>query len=400
MSNDVLDFKKQIWDRRIQMDLNKSLVSLPLARFAFSEVRGATRFHRPAKTRLYSQSYTAETAMNVQSIGSADEYLDVDQTKAVPIFIDATQELDSQYDLVSMYAPEMTYALKNEMDGKFLAEVSNAFYTVGKLDIEGSGTNENGITATAALFAKILSYSKAKLLQNRVEGTTPFFVVLEPTILANREQLLVTTGNAVADTTLRNGYLTSINSLGLDVYVSNNLKHTITLTSTKNLAADDKITIGWVSAVLKAVPAVAGEVDLWGDEAATLANLAAYFNGTGTAGTTYIDMTQDNRAKLKQNLVSVVAAAHTLAITTAGYVAVSEDVDSGTAYSLGEHQCLSPLGQKGCIDMVIQKSVVTETQSGISNGLIGKYITTWTRYGIKTFEEWKQRMLAIRFKMG
>ena len=123
---------------------------------------------------------------------------------------------------------------------KFLAEVSNAFYTVGKLDIEASGTNENGITATAALFAKILSYSKAKLLQNRVEGTTPFFVVLEPTILANREQLLVTTGNAVADTTLRNGYLTSINSLGLDVYVSNNLKHTITLTSTKkNLVADD-----------------------------------------------------------------------------------------------------------------------------------------------------------------
>ena len=47
------------------------------------KLRGATRFHRPAKTRLYSQSYTAETAMNVQSIGSADEYLDVDQTKAV-----------------------------------------------------------------------------------------------------------------------------------------------------------------------------------------------------------------------------------------------------------------------------------------------------------------------------
>ena len=143
-----------------------------------------------------------------------------------------------------MYAPEMRYALQNEMDAKFFNEVDNAFYTVGKLDIEASGANTDGITTTAALFAKILSYSKAKLVQNRVEQTSAFFVVLEPTVLAFREQQLITTGNNVADTTLRNGYLTTVNSLGLDIYCSNNLKHQITLTSTKNLAADDKITIG------------------------------------------------------------------------------------------------------------------------------------------------------------
>ena len=45
-------------------------------------------------------------------------------------------KLDSAYGLEEMYAPEAVYALKNEMDGKFLAEVSNAFYTVGKLDVE------------------------------------------------------------------------------------------------------------------------------------------------------------------------------------------------------------------------------------------------------------------------
>lgn len=398
-TNDVSNFKKQIRDRRIQMTLNKSLVSLPLARFAFSETKGATRFNRPAKTRLYSVSYTAQTALSTQGIGSTAEYLDVDQTKAVPIFIDATQELDSQYDLYSMYTPEMAYALQNEMDGKFLAEVSNAFYTTGKLDIEGSWANTDGITASTSNIVKTLSYAKALLVRNRVETTTPFFVVLDPMQASIREQALVGSGFQSADYTLRNGYVGSSPALWLDVYVSNNLKHTVTITSTKNLAEADVITINWIAITINATPSGAGSVDLWSDEATTLSNIAALINGTGTPGTTYIDLSQDDRAKLKQNLVSAVAGAHTLAITTAWYVSVVETTDSWTAYSVGEHQCLAMLGQKGCVDMVIQKSVTSETASWVANGLLGTYITTWTRYGIKTFEEWKQRMLGIRFKV-
>jgi hypothetical protein len=90
---------------------------------------------------------------------------------------------------------------------------------------------------------KTLSTSRAKLVQNDVDDTTPLFVVLEPLVAAIWEQTLTGTGNNVADTTLRNGYMASSASLGLDLYRSNNLKHTITLTSTGNLAADDKITI-------------------------------------------------------------------------------------------------------------------------------------------------------------
>ena len=56
------------------------------------------------------------------------------------------KKLESNYDIYAEYAPEATYALRNEMDWKFLAEVTNAFYTVGKLDIEWSGVNTSGIT--------------------------------------------------------------------------------------------------------------------------------------------------------------------------------------------------------------------------------------------------------------
>lgn len=398
MANSLSSFKKQIRDRRVQMDLNKSLVALPLARFGFSEVTGATRFNRPKKARLYSVSYTAETAMSTQSLAASNEYLDVDQTRAVHFFIDDTQKLESNYDIYSTYAPEAVYALRNEMDGKFMAQVTNAFYTVGKLDIEGSGANTSGITITTSLITKMLSFAKAKLVQNRVETTTPFFVVLDPMDATYREQFLTGTANNVADTTLRNGYLTTLGALGLDMYVSNNLYHTITMTSTKNLAADDAIKIGSITLTLKASPSAAGEVDLGADEATTLANIAACINDSGTAGSTYIQLSQDDRAYLKQNMVTATAGAHTIVITTAGFVPITESVDGGTAYSFGEHQRLAMLGQKGCIDMVIQKSVVSETQRGTSKGVIGDYVTTRTRYGLKTFEEGKQRMVAIRIK--
>jgi len=399
MANALSSFKKEIRDRRIQMDLNKSLVALPLARFGFSEVTGATRFNRPKKTRLYSVSYTAETAMTTQALGSANEYLDVDQTRAVHFFIDDTQKLESNYDIYAEYAPEAVYALRNEMDGKFLWQVTNAFYTVGKLDIEWTGANTSGITITTSLAAKMLSFAKAKLVQNRVETTTPFFVVLDPMDASVREQTLIGSGFNLADTTLRNGYLTSLGALGLDVYVSNNVHHTITFTSTKNVAEADAITIGSQKFTWNATPSGAGSVDLGSDEDTSIKNMVAAINAAGTAWTTYIDITQDERAKLKQNLVTATYIdAHSFSITTAGFVSITETVDSATAYSFGEHQRLSPLGQKGCIDMVIQKAVQSETQRGTSNGVIGDYVTTWTRYGLKTFTEGAQRMVAIRVK--
>lgn len=398
MANSLSSFSKQIRDRRVQMNLNKSLVALPLARFGFSEVIGATRFNRPKKARLYSVSYTAETAMSTQSLVVSNEYLDVDQTKAVHFFIDDTQKLSSNYDIYAEYAPDAVYALRNEMDGKFLAEVTNAFYTVGKLDIEGSGANTSGITITTSLITKMLSFAKAKLVQNRVETTTPFFVVFDPMDATYREQFLTGTANNVADITLRNGYLTTLGALGLDVYVSNNVYHTITMTSTKNIAADDAIIVGDVTFTFKASPSAAGEVDVGSDEATSLSNLAAAINGGSGAGAAYIELSQDDRAKLKQNLVTATASAHTVVITTAGFVSITESVDSGTAYSMGEHQRLAILGQKGCIDMVIQKQVMSETQRGTSQGVIGDYVTTRTRYGLKTFTEGKQRMVAIRIK--
>jgi hypothetical protein len=335
--------------------------------------------------------------MTQQTIGSTDEYLDVDQTRAVFFFIDDTQVLDSQYDLTSMYGPEAVYALRNEIDGKFFQQVSNAFYQVGKLDIEASGANTDGITASTSNIVKTLSFAKAKLVQNRVETTTPFFVVLEPTIISIWEQTLAASGNNVADTTLRNGYVASMGALGLDLYVSNNLMHKVVGTGAGVFSDGEIITLGGVALTMKTtLGTTAGNVLIGANLAASLTNIASAINGTAGAGTTYVEFVQNDRAKLAHNLVSAVATATTVTITTAGYISRAE---TGANFSFGEYQCYSPLGQKGCIDMVLQKNVTTDMQRGTSKGLLGEYIATWTRYGMKTFTEGAQRMVSILFKM-
>lgn len=69
--------------------------------------------------------------------------------------------------------------------------------------------------------------------------------------------------------------------------VGDTVQATGTLTLSGNLSADDTVTIGGYTYTMKAVPSAAFEVDLGGTAAATLDNLKAAINDSGTEGTTY-----------------------------------------------------------------------------------------------------------------
>jgi len=107
------------------------------------------------------------------------------------------------------------------------------------------------------------------------------------------------------------------------------LRHTITFTSTKNVAEADAITIGSQKFTWNATISGAGSVLLGSTEEKSIDNMVAAINAAGTVGTTYIDITQDERAKLKQNLVTATKVdAHSFTITTAGFVSITETTDS------------------------------------------------------------------------
>lgn len=70
--------------------------------------------------------------------------------------------------------------------------------------------------------------------------------------------------------------------------VGDAVQATQTLTSdTTNVSADETVTIGGYTYTFKAVPAAAFEVDIGASAAASLDNLKAAINDSGTEGTTY-----------------------------------------------------------------------------------------------------------------
>ena len=96
---------------------------------------------------------------------------------------------------------------------------------------------------------------------------------------------------------LKNGY--AGNFAGYKVYSSNNVEHTRTI-SFSSVVATDEITVAGVKFTFVASsPSAAGEVLKGANDAAALTNLAAAINGAAGAGTTYVEVSAADRAKLK-----------------------------------------------------------------------------------------------------
>jgi outer membrane lipoprotein SlyB len=96
---------------------------------------------------------------------------------------------------------------------------------------------------------------------------------------------------------LRNGY--AGNFAGYNVYSSNNLQHSRTI-SFSSVVATDEITVAGVKfTFVSSIGTTAGNVLVGANDAASLANLAAAINGGTGAGTTYVEVSEADRAKLK-----------------------------------------------------------------------------------------------------
>lgn len=120
---------------------------------------------------------------------------------------------------------------------------------------------------------------------------------------------------------MKNGY--AGNFAGYNVYSSNNVKHSRTI-SFSTVVATDAITIAGVTfTFVSSLSTTAGEVLKGANDAAALANLAAAVNGAAGAGTTYVDISAADRAKLKGVRANLNGTSGLL--TTAGAVAVSTD---------------------------------------------------------------------------
>lgn len=374
-----------LWSARTQFLLKKNLVGAAIANT--EERAGLTygyRVHRPYHGDVYAVTYTKGTVPTFQDMTATDEYLDVDQAKIIPVYLDDIDKIQNKYQTLDLYANRMAYRMRDQIDQAVLANVSSAALS-----------NSAAVTLDTTNVFKYFSEAKASLFNNGVEETKPWYAVVDGDTVSTIEQTLGFNGFKVSDDTLANGYGLAAylgDWQGLKMFKSQNLPTTVDIVFTDDPAADSTLIINGVTFQFKAaIGTTAGAIliDAGSDVDVTLGtNAVAAINGT-TPGSLYYPLAAANRAKLAAAGVtaSYTAGSNTLTLTAYGKMVIAGTQATGTA---GTQTMSLIVGQMGAIDLVLQKEVETEILR-VTDGRKGYNMTTFDLFGTKMFVEGAQR---------
>lgn len=401
MANSLTAASPEYRSGRMQLLLQKKLVAREISNMEErATLTNGIKVHRPYHSDVKVNTYTKGTAVTPQDVTVTDEYLTIDQTKEATVYIDNIDKIQNKYDMANKLIDRIGYALKRNIDGAFLAEVENMTYTVD--DGSFGGTSGNPFSASVSSVFKLFTTVEATMNTANVEDTKPRFAVITPNIKALLQQTNVANGFNQADAAL-NGSLKGMGYLGtrgnFNIFVSNDIYHKMVLTSdTTIMTAGDTVTIAGVklTAAAKGSAATAGEFAIQDTAADCMTNIALAINGTATpSASTYIAVSDANRAIWANLGISAVATATTVTIVTQGYTTYAE---VGTHTSFGTQEAHCWFGQYGVTDLVIQADVTVQANKEPLK--TGYNYLCYDLFGIKTFNEGAKRGVKVNVVAG
>ena len=384
MAQNLDAFIPELWSRRIQYLTRNALVATQICSFEEQpDLKYGDRIHRPYPNDLMVNDYVKYTDTVQQDLVGTDEYLDIDQSKEISFAIDEVDWIQMKYDLENSYVERAAYRLANDIDGKVLSEVGNADISCDASDLGSSG--DIALSTSNCLNAIMTAW--AKLTANGCEMDKTWALVVSPKTASVIAQTVAQDWFSLADLALKNGY--AGNFAWYNVYSSNNVPHSRTI-SFSTVVATDAITVGGVTFTFVAsIGSTAGNVLKGANDAAALTNLAAAINGAAGAGTTYVEVSAADRAKLKG--VRAYLDGSTGVLTTSGAVVVSTEDTTITVGNATEHAMLC---RPGAIDLVMQQNIDVR-RTPLPKQKADYYIISCL-YGVKTFKEGEERMVDIK----
>jgi hypothetical protein len=224
ITNDVSAIQPEIWSTMVQVPLYKSLVALEVANMRLSDtLKNGDTIHVPYFGSLSVQTYTPGTTISATAQDWAFDNLIVSSYKHVTFYVDDPRSLTINVDQARELATEAAYQLKDTIDQDVFKNITGAdgFVPADTLDILGTGSNANPVSAGTANIIQIFAGARKVLRQRNVEETGDWIAIVTPKIAYDIEVKAATVGFNVADSTLRNGDAGDF--MGFQVYVSNNL---------------------------------------------------------------------------------------------------------------------------------------------------------------------------------
>lgn len=387
MANDLTAFNPEYWSKRMQIIRFKEPVYRAITSMEErSTLNDGDVVHRPFRSKLRNVAYSKGTAITINDVTTTDESLTVNVARVAPFYVDDLDKVQNKWDAANKFADDAGRILELFIDGDVLGEYANADLSIDDGDI--GGTSGNAAVISTSNITKLFAAASKKLTRNNV-STAKRFAVITPSVHQILVERLEGKDTALGDSTGMNGNVGKY--MGFDLFVSNQVAYTSTWTPADNPSDGDTVTIEGVVFEFKTTPATAGQVDIGGSTAVSIDNLVAAINDAGTAGSTYIQLSDADRATLTGLVATDGTTNMTVVFEGGGEVAASAS-EAADPWSAEVVHCL--FGEKGATDVVIQKEA-TVVFKDVPDKL-GRNVLPWVLYGIKTFDEGDAALVDVQ----
>ena len=338
--------------------------------------------HRPIMSMPDTGTYTPYSDITFNQKSAEDQYLTVDTYKYAADEIDDTDEAQTPYSLPEHSSKSIRRGLMNQVEQVFTSQFTNARHSIQS----GSAVLVDS-TNVIDLFAE-------------ADGTLGAFdapmetsmrsAVLGPKTVAKLRASKAIREDGLGARVLENGLVGPF--LGYNVVMNNNLPWSASLALGTQPTDGDTVKIADVTFTFKTtLGSTAGNVLIGADAAAARANLAAAVNGTSGAGTTYVQLSNENRYIIREKRGIAATSAASMAFTGFGDISVSETLTAAADVWSAQRQT-SIFMIRGAVDLVLQlkELEIIRKEKGFADlvkGMIG--------VGAKTFNDGATLMVKM-----
>lgn len=391
--NTLTPLSPTYWSRTMGIKLYKENVFRNIASFREeATLRDGQEVDRPYRANITVENISRNTALTAQDLTASSDKLTVNKHKGTLLYVDQIDKIQNKWDAAKAWSEEAAVRLSNQIDAECLYEATSADSTVDYNDLDSGQTAGLPALVTSSNVFKLFTVAGRKLTAQNVPQTGRF-AVISPEVHQALVEYVGGKESAFGDRTSEAGNVGRF--MGFDLFVSNNLTGSARWTPGNQPSDGDTITIAGITFTFETGSLdAAGKVKSETSTAVTLDNLVAFINaGGGDSVPTQGYALSAANQRICQNLVAVDGTTYvevfhkgTANISVAG----SDPADTWTYKT--QHLLF---GQRGAIDLVIQKEPGVEMASTVAAGKLGMNILPYTLFGVKTFYDMKQRILDV-----
>jgi hypothetical protein len=192
------------------------------------------------------QSYEKYTDVTDQDLNFSNEQLVINQTPIVTFVYDDVDNLDNGYDVVASAAPKAAYRIKQDIEGNFFNEYSNANNASAAPITLTTGASGNTVETYGNTFAQLV---------NDGVDSSNIVAVIDPFQLSTIGVASLGNTFKVADASFKKGYRGDFQNMA--IVVSTNLTADYVLDLATNPTATNTVTVNGVVFTYVASPALA-----------------------------------------------------------------------------------------------------------------------------------------------